>query len=202
LRNTCYLGKVIIMPPRPTIDRENVMHAAVELVRRGGMELVNARSLASYLHCSTKPLFRIYRNMEELRKDVKIQLDNYYDSYMEKNISEENRLLTQGIAYVEFARKERNIFNVLFMNKTCRGKSIEEILDADWNRASITNAGKVAGLDREQARNLFRDVWIYSHGIATQIVSNDIDLPHEEVVRLLKNAFYRFSIVIKEKDHE
>ena len=41
---------------------------------------------------------------------------------------------------------------------------------------------------------LFINFWLYSHGIATQIVSNDIDIPLDLVKKLLKNAFNRFSL--------
>ena len=186
------------MPPKPTTNREAILKAAVSLVREQGMDGINARSIASLLNCSTKPLFRVYENMDALKQDVIMQLNMYYNTFMETRISSENRLLTQGIAYVEFARQEKNIFNILFMDKTCAGKSIEEILDADWNQLSIMNAKEITGLSIKRARSLFRDVWLYSHGIATQIVSNDIDLPHEEVVRLIKNAFGRFSLAIEE----
>lgn len=184
------------MPPIPIIKKEDILTAATELVRKSGMESINARSLADLLNCSTKPLFRIYKNMDELKQDVIEKLNNYYNSFMESKMSDENRLLTQSIAYIEFARKEKNIFNTLFMDKTCEGKSIEEILHEDWNQPSIINAKNVTGLSLERAQCLFRDVWLYSHGIATQIVSNDIDLPHEKVVELMKNAFHRFSLVI------
>ena len=79
-------------------------------------------------------------------------------------------------------------------------KTIEEILDADWNQRSIINAKEITGLSSENARNLFRDVWLYSHGIATQIVSDDINLPHGEVVKLVENAFQRFSLVMEGKN--
>ncbi|WP_444645270.1 TetR/AcrR family transcriptional regulator [Caproiciproducens sp. R1] len=190
------------MPPKPTTNKEAILNAAISIVRKEGMESVNARSIASALNCSTKPLFRIYENMDALKQDVIIQLNIYYNTFMEARMSDDNRLLSQGIAYIEFARQEKNIFNILFMNKTCAGKSIEEILDADWNQRSITNAKKITGLSLENARSLFRDVWLYSHGIATQIVSDDINLPHEEVISLMKNAFRRFSLVMEDVNHE
>lgn len=182
------------MPPKPTTDKEAVLNAAVAIAREQGMEGINARSIASALNCSTKPLFRVYENMEALKRDVMIRLDSLYNTFMEARMSDENRLLTQGIAYVEFARREKNIFNILFMNKTCAGKSIEDILNADWNQPSILNVMEITGLSRENARSLFRDVWLYAHGIATQIVSDDIHLPYEEVVMLIQNAFNRFSM--------
>lgn len=190
------------MPPKPTTSKEAILNAAISLVREQGMESVNARSIASVLNCSTKPLFRVYENMDALKQDVIAQLNIYYNTFMEARMSDSNRLLSQGIAYIEFARQEKNIFNILFMNKTCAGKSIKEILDAEWNQRSIMNAKEITGLNLENARSLFRDVWLYSHGIATQIVSDDINLPYEEVVNLIENAFNRFSFVMEDKNHE
>ena len=154
-------------------------------------------ALACSLNCSTKPLFRVYESMDALKQDVLVRLNDYYNSFMDSRMSNENRLLTQSIAYVESARREPNIFNTLFMNRTCGGKRTAEILDADWNQESIRNAQEVTGLNEEQARSLFRDVWLYSHGVATQIVSNDIEVPQKEVVRLMQNAFDRLSIYRK-----
>ena len=133
------------MPPKPLTNKEAILRAAISIVREQGMEGINARSIASVLNRSTKPLFRVYENM---------------------------------------------------------GKSIKDILDADWNQLSILNAKEITGLSLENARNLFRDVWLYSHGIATQIVSDDIDLPYEEVITLIKNAFHRFALVIEDKEHK
>ncbi|MFD2693644.1 TetR/AcrR family transcriptional regulator [Sporolactobacillus shoreicorticis] len=181
----------------PIINKKDILSAAVKLVRTGGMESLNARSLARSLNCSTKPLFRIYQNMNDLKEDVIEELNNYYNSYMEGRMSQQNRLLTQSIAYIEFARQEKHIFNTLFMDKTCAGKSIDDILRAEWNQPSILNAKNVTGLNMEQTRCLFRDVWLYSHGIATQIVANAVDLPYEKVVELMNNAFQRFSLVIE-----
>ena len=37
------------MPPKPIIDKNNVMEAAIQLVREKGMDSINARSLAKIL---------------------------------------------------------------------------------------------------------------------------------------------------------
>ena len=182
------------MPPVPVITKQDIIAAAFQLIREKGMCSVNARSLAKTLDCSTKPLFRIYENMEELKKDIKTELDRYYNNFMESKMTNENRLLSQGIAYIEFARSEKNIFNTLFMDMTMAGSSLRDIIQAEWNRASIENAKEVTGLSMEDAEMLFINFWLYSHGVATQIVSNGIDLPFDQVQRLLENVFERFSL--------
>lgn len=182
------------MPPTPIITKQDILNSGIQLIRENGIRSVNARSLAKSLSCSTKPLFRIYKNMEELKKDIKKELDIYYNDFMEKNMTNENRLLSQGISYIEFARSEKMIFSSLFMNMTMAGSSLQDIIHAEWNRASIENAKALTGLSTEKAEMLFINFWLYSHGIATQIVSNDIDIPLDLVKKLLKNASNRFSL--------
>ena len=177
------------MPPTPIITKQDIINAGIQLIRENGIRSVNARSLAKSLSCSTKPLFRIYK-----KKDIKKELDNYYNDFMEKNMTNENRLLSQGISYIEFAHSEKMIFRSLFMNMTMAGSSLQDIIHAEWNRASIENAKALTGLSTEKAEMLFINFWLYSHGIATQIVSNDIDIPLDLVKKLLKNAFNRFSL--------
>ncbi|MFT8390921.1 MAG: TetR/AcrR family transcriptional regulator [Sporolactobacillus sp.] len=187
------------MPPTK-IDKEDILSTAIDLVRKGGLHGINARSLAAALSCSTKPIFRIYKNMEALKQDVIDRLNAYYNAFMEEKMNNHNRLLTQSIAYIMFARQEKQIFNTLFMNKTCQGASLTDILHADWNQPSIHDAQLVTGLSLEHTQCLFRDVWLYSHGIATQIVANEIDISDAEVVRLMNNAFRRFALMTKEDD--
>ena len=194
LRNLCFHRREFKMPPTPIITKQDIINAGIQLIRENGIRSINARSLAKSLSCSTKPLFRIYKNMEELKKDIKKELDNYYNDFMEKNITNENRLLSQGISYIEFACSEKMIFSSLFMNMTMAGSSLQDIIHAEWNRASIENAKALTGLSTEKAEMLFINFWLYSHGIATQIVSNDIDIPLDLVKKLLKNAFNRFSL--------
>lgn len=194
LRNLCFHRREFKMPPTPIITKQDIINAGIQLIRENGIRSINARSLAKSLSCSTKPLFRIYKNMEELKKDIKKELDNYYNDFMEKNMTNENRLLSQGISYIEFACSEKMIFSSLFMNMTMAGSSLQDIIHAEWNRASIENAKVLTGLSTEKAEMLFINFWLYSHGIATQIVSNDIDIPLDLVKKLLKNAFNRFSL--------
>ena len=58
------------MPPKTIISKEDVLNASLTLIRNEGAERLNARNLAKQLNCSTNPIFRIYKNMEELKKDV------------------------------------------------------------------------------------------------------------------------------------
>lgn len=181
------------MPPKPVISKQDIIETAIQIVRENGMSSINARSLANALNCSTKPLFRIYKNMDELKSDLISELDAYYNSFMESKMTKENRLLSQGIAYIEFARQEKMIFNTLFMSTSMTGSSLQDIIKANWNRESIENAREIIGLPIDKAEMLFINIWLYAHGIATQIVSNGIEMSTETVANLITNAFKQFT---------
>ena len=53
------------MPPKVKISKEDILQTAIELVRKGGEEAVNARAIAGALNCSTQPIFSNFASMEE-----------------------------------------------------------------------------------------------------------------------------------------
>ena len=182
------------MPPKPLISRGDIIKAAVGLVRERGIENINARSLANALNCSTRPLFRIYRNMEELKGDVFEELNNYYTCYMDSEMISENKLINQCINYIQFAQKEPIIFSILFMSKAIKGLSIQDIILTEKNEFLIEDIIDITGLPIDKASNLVINMWFYSHGIATQIVSNGIVISSKEITTLIENTFKRFSL--------
>lgn len=182
------------MPPKPLISRGDIIKAAVGLVRERGIENINARNLANALNCSTRPLFRIYRNMEELKGDVFEELNNYYTCYMDSEMISENKLINQCINYIQFAQKEPIIFSILFMSKAIKGLSIQDIILTEKNEFLIEDIIDITGLPIDKASNLVINMWFYSHGIATQIVSNGIVISSKEITTLIENAFKRFSL--------
>ena len=52
------------MPPKFRYTREEMIAAALELVRQGGKDALTARALGAKLGCSAKPIFGLFRNME------------------------------------------------------------------------------------------------------------------------------------------
>ena len=183
----------IIMPPKPTVDKQKIILSAVQMLKDNGIDSINARDLAKRLGCSTNPLFRVYKNMQELKEDVIKEIDKTYINFMKERMTGDNLLVAQGIAYVEFARQEKHIFSALFMNKRIKNRSIEDVINAEWNRKTIENVREIVGCDIKQAEFIFLNVWIYSCGLAAQLISNDMKISPEAVEILTVSAFNSFS---------
>ncbi|MBR5140792.1 MAG: TetR family transcriptional regulator, partial [Clostridia bacterium] len=70
------------MPPKVKTTKDDIIHAAINLVREGGAEAINARNIAAALKCSTQPVFSNFASMTELKFKVIEEADKLYNKYI------------------------------------------------------------------------------------------------------------------------
>ena len=175
------------MPAVVELSKDRIVKVAVKMVNESGWDSVNARSLAAFLGVSTKPLYRIYESMDEIKEDIYKEISRQYDEFLTSRIDSKKALLTLCIAYVEFALEYKNLFISLFLSNNLKWKSIENVLDEKWNQGTIINLVSKHGYSFEEAKNLFMNMWLYANGLATLIATNDITMDDQEVlIRLVK----------------
>ena len=178
------------MPAIIELSKENIVRVAVKMVNDDGWSSINARSLAKKLGISTKPLYRIYKSMDEIKKDIYDEIYHQYDEFVNSKVDNKNALLTLLISYVEFAREYKNLFICLFLSNNLKWKSLENVLDEKWNQSAIVNLVNKHGYSFSEAKNLFMDMWLYVNGLATLLATNDITMSKKEIlVKIVK--FYK-----------
>ena len=125
------------MPPKTKVSKEEILSAAVNLVRNDGENSLNARNIARSLGCSTQPIFSNFINMDELRAAVKEKANILYQNCLAADMSAGKYppYKASGMAYIRFAREEKELFKLLFMcdrsRETVRDEreSIRPIID-------------------------------------------------------------------------
>lgn len=176
------------MPPKVKFSREEIIAAALDIVREGGMTALTARSLAARLGSSAKPVFGLFENMQEVQKEVMLAANAEYQEFlyaeMMRGIYKPYK--ATGMAYIAFARKEKELFKLLFM----RDRSDEQGDTRDESVADIIALiSRNTGLSEEEARLFHLEMWIFVHGIATMIVTNYLDWEEEYISRALTDAY-------------
>jgi len=178
------------MPPKPIVSRNDILIASIFLIRNKGIENVNARSIAKALNCSTKPLFRVYENMAELKEDVYGKATEYYESFLfRKRAGEEDAFLSMGLNYVRFAVAEKELFKFIFLSNNLKIKSLDELAGPQNARKMIEHLVASTGLQNKRAKELFAELWLLVHGIATILATNPCELDDSEIERLLNDAY-------------
>lgn len=103
------------MPPKVKVTKEEIIAAALEILRQKGMEAVNARAVAAALGCSTQPIFSNYSSMGALQHDVLAAGYTEYNRWIEQQMKEGRYppYKASGMAYISFARRQSQLFKVL-----------------------------------------------------------------------------------------
>ncbi len=181
------------MPRQEMITKEMLLSGAFELLNKDGEREITARRLSAYIGCSTQPIFRNYKGMEDLLKDVYAKALDYYEEYYASFVPRDNTpFVNMGLAYILFAAQNKFLFEFLFMSETRNGKSLYEILNGK-NQNIKTEFKKATEAGCHNPEELFMKMWIFIHGAATMSLTDDYDLDENATLQLLRDAYRKFS---------
>lgn len=192
------------MPPKQKITKEDIISAALTIIRREGMDALNARALARELDCSTQPVFSQYATMEELKADAFDAAKECYNGYIARAMSEGKYppYKASGMAYIRFAGEEKELFRLLFMRKH---ENVEDIIksgkDVEIKKYAAVGS-KSTGLGPEDAYWFHIEIWLFVHGIASMIVTGFLDWDEDVVSGVLTDAFEGLKHVFAERRKE
>ena len=115
------------MPRSYMFTKEQVLDAAIELTREKGFSAVSARSLGDRLGTTSRPIFSHFENMADVQKGIISAANTLYQSFREKEIASGKYVpyKASGMAYIRFAKEEKELFKLLFM-RDCSGEQIKE----------------------------------------------------------------------------
>ena len=176
------------MPPKVKTTREAIVDAAVSIVRQSGAQALNARMVASALQCSTQPVFSNFATMDELRMAVVAKADALRQEYARREMESGAypAFKATGMAYIRFAKEEKELFKLLYMRDRTDELIPEATEDTDEIQALI-HAN--TGLSGKDAQLFHLEIWAYVHGIATMFVTGFFDVEWDVVSHMLTDAY-------------
>ena len=202
LRNGCCLiGKENCMPPKVKFEKESIVNAAYEIVRKNGWQDLSARSIAEELKSSTRPIYSHLQSMENLEEAVVKKAMALLEEYI-RTPRTGDKWLDQGYGYVLFANREKYLFKAIFDEKHNHlyKKFSAEIFRKLGEDLSDDPDFKV--LSEEHQTNIRKVRWVYVHGLAS-LLANSFEFEEykteEELAHLIKivnTLIYKGAIAI------
>ena len=176
------------MPPKVKITKDEIINAALEIVRINGEQTINARSIAATLNCSTQPVFSNFSSMESLRLAVAQRADLLCREYIRREVEsgEYPPYKASGLAYIRFAKEERELFKLLYMCDRF-GEPLPEGNQLHNDMEMIVQ--KNTGMDEQSSKLFHLEMWAFVHGIATMFATGFLDLDWELVSHMLSDAY-------------
>ena len=177
------------MPPRPQVTKEQLIEAALNIAREKGFEKVTAREVGKSLGMSSRPVFTYYSGMQELKADVYKAAYSIYVNTVEQGLTDKYPFRSSGRQTIKFVKEEPELFKLLcypYNEDPDPSSTIGSFTFFEQNfkliRPTIEREYELKGDD---AKCFFRNVWLFTLGIAMLIISGSCPYTDEEIFRMM-----------------
>ena len=174
------------MPPKQRITREMILERSFEMFCREGMEVVNARSVAKALGCSTQPIFSYFSGMEDLKTALEQKAKELFENALKVEDLPGSPMINIGCAYTRFAAEQPCLFTHLFMVN--KDDPLYPFMNEEARRDLVEKEAEHLGLPFEQAARVYVQMSIYIHGLAAVRAAHKADFTPEYMETLVKEA--------------
>lgn len=170
-------------------NKEFLISNAIGFLKENSMNIedMNARDFAKYAKISTQPIFRNYNNMDEFKLDIRYALKEEYSKYLEQNVDQSNYLFSLFYNVILYATNNPTSYKIIFYSTYASKRTMGEILNSKPNKESREKIEKKYNLDSKKSEEIYRDLRLYCHGIANEIVYEKLVIKEEDIKVLLEN---------------
>lgn len=175
------------MPAVRKVSKEQIIDAAVDVLRDDGFSAINASSVAKKLGCSTQPIYFSFRNMEELKaalteRAIQMHTQRVRDS-LRIHEGSDSRYSSYGMGFVKFAAEEKQLFRWLYLEGEQLGPYQNDVLTSEV----ISVITEEFGYEEDVARRFHQDMVYFTYGLAILANTDHLHLTEAE----LREAFRR-----------
>ena len=188
------------MPPKAKYTRDEILEKAFSMVRKHGIDILTARSLAAELGTSTAPIFTAFDNTEQLQDSVIKKAEELYARYAQEGMCSPIPFKGCGLEYIRFAKDEPELFKLLFMRGDDRDESTH-FLPNDYKYCDdVLGAVKSKyPFSDESAARIYNHLSVYTHGLAVLFAHKCSVFTMEDADRMLSEVF---KALLKEENYE
>ncbi len=179
------------MPPKAKFTKEEIVEAALIIVRTDGFDALTSRALGACLGSSARPIFTVFQSMEEVQQAVIESAKALYKEYVRKGLTEEHPFKGVGTQYILFSVNEPKLFQLLFMTEQTSIPDLSGVLPLieESYEEILLSIQNDYGISKCLSERLYHHLWIYTHGIATLCATKMCRFTGEEISSMITEVF-------------
>lgn len=192
------------MPPKPKFTKKEIVQTALEVVSQKGAEALTAKELGNALGSSARPIFTVFKNMQEVQEEVRTAAMRRFENYAEQRLPDMPLFKQVGMKMVLFGAKEPKLYQLLFMRENRNAVSFNDVFGELGPTAEvcIEMIRKEYDMSEEEAKILFENVWIYTFGVGALCATRVCRFSEAKLGEMLSTEFRAMMLLIKSKSGE
>lgn len=187
------------MPPKPKFTREQIAEAAFAMIKEGGVSALTARDLGARMGTSARPIFTLFRNMEDVKRAARELAVREFKAYLSDYQEYSPAFKRIGMMIVSYGIHEPELFKLLFLQEHPRGESFTDSLKdlGGMDETCVQLVMQDYDLTEQEARMLFEQMWTHALGLGTMCAMGVCDFSEEEIGRRQGIMFASLLLFIK-----
>ena len=186
------------MAPKNKFTKEEMVTAALHVVREKGIDGLTAKAMADALGTSTQPVFTCFGSMDSARQEVYAAALRVDKGYAGAGLQEEIPFRGVGMQYIRFAREEPELYRLLFLTQEQGQESLAVSSMRHLQELVRPSLMDIYRITAEEADVYFRDMWLAAHSISTLIVTGSCPYSDREIEQILTGFSVGICKAIKE----
>lgn len=175
------------MARKKTITKDQILAAAFEVATTEGFSRFTARNIANKMNCSTQPIYLEFKNMEDLKQALFVQIYDYLKYEVFPVVHTGNTIIDLAINYIDFANREKKLYSSLYLEQYGGGSEMQNF-SYHYFVETVKRDPEYADLSDEQIDSLHNTTWIIATGLASLMSSNIIHPTHEQIEKMMKDS--------------
>jgi len=154
------------MPPKPKLNREDIVEIAFNHVRQNGWKGLTARYLAEQLQTSTKPIYFHFQSMKEIEEMIVKRSMDIILKYTQVSRTGDP-WIDQAVGVVMFALEEKYLFRAIFDERHVAVRKKYSVHVWKAGKEMLAGHPRFKNLSPDQVEGIRRARWVYTHGLAS-----------------------------------
>lgn len=180
------------MPRKALFSKEEIIEKALFIMRTKGPDALTARELGAALGCSARPIFTLFRSMDEVCEEVDRAAKRVFEDYVADVTDYEPAFKEFGMRLVRFAKEENQLFRYLFFRNNNSTGQLYAVA-----QACLKDISWEYGLTSKQLHVLYDQMWTFTCGLAALSANNQDSYTDKVVGRMLSLQYVAILSEIK-----
>lgn len=170
------------MPPKPKVNRTEIIAAARALLEEGGPSLVTARAVADRLKVSTRPIYSLFNSMDEVLEAIIPDLEAELNAHMAASWTG-NGLADRGIGVLIYGRDHPAALEYFLSTRESRGQLTRgSRMHQEFIEALRTSEG-VESLEDADLECILTKLEIFTQGLLNAMRVGAATMANDDIIK-------------------
>lgn len=179
-----------------SFSEDDILAAGLGIIRDEGYEAVTMRRVAAAAGSSVQPLYSMFGDrdtfMEALYRYAVQWVREYNSEHSDAGC---NVFSSVGVAHIRIAQNFPGVFSFVYMSPYVKAANRSELLSLAEQPGVVSEMVSMWGISEDQAKNLYADLAIYTHGLATLIMAG-AEFSDDELKAGMNNVFRALALAM------